>query len=386
MCKACPAAAIKQAIEANHGLFWYPEQNVELACCNFAGLLRELFKLGKTLLPKETQKEMERFNTLHCNKLLDDKRTSRNQGTFLFVFDCSYLLVFFPLKRSCWVGLQVSSKPNFAIWEEVNPDLDACAASWIFDINAVGGALRLCACSYRKYVLSRWSDEKWIVAKGDAVCAEIQVLEQGSLRGCREPSAGCIGRIAKAQRSAHVAEDALQAPSTDELSAFAEQNSIGASCCAKSRAGPGKPPGLSRSWCRLRRPDQEGRDLIDVMTPDKAFSLPLLLARQRRQTLKWLKASWIQVSLVASGKMSEAGAPTSWAVWRRSINTADFFTSKDACMVQFDSSRETWFLPSSHWTNDTGPTRPRGQSVDLFANVCIERAELSRSQTRMAQA
>ncbi|CAE7548788.1 unnamed protein product [Symbiodinium sp. CCMP2592] len=54
-----------------------------------------------------------------------------------------------------------------------------------------------------------------------------QVLEQGSLRGCREPSAGCIGRIAKAQRSAHVAEDALQAPSTDELSAFAEQNSIG---------------------------------------------------------------------------------------------------------------------------------------------------------------
>ena len=54
----------------------------------------------------------------------------------------------------------------------------------------------------------------------------------------------------------------------------------GASCCAKSRAGPGqlpsglatgrclrgfnaycvpgKPPGLSRSWCRLRRPDQEG--------------------------------------------------------------------------------------------------------------------------------
>ena len=109
---------------------------------------------------------------------------------------------------------------------------------------------------------------------------EIQVLEQGSLRGCREPSAGCIGRIAKAQclgprfaifvvssfelgvlgllrvtqlssvmprRSAHVTEDALQAtgscvaqhtatiggvsfceaPSTDELSAFAEQNSIG---------------------------------------------------------------------------------------------------------------------------------------------------------------
>ncbi|OLP78685.1 hypothetical protein AK812_SmicGene41107 [Symbiodinium microadriaticum] len=54
-----------------------------------------------------------------------------------------------------------------------------------------------------------------------------QVLEQGSLRGCREPSAGCIGRIAKAQRSAHVAEDALQAPSADELSAFAEQNSIG---------------------------------------------------------------------------------------------------------------------------------------------------------------
>eukprot|EP00439_Symbiodinium_sp_Y106_P043160 s3048_g5.t1 len=54
-----------------------------------------------------------------------------------------------------------------------------------------------------------------------------QVLEQGSLRGCREPSAGCIGRIAKAQRSAHVTEDALQAPSTDELSAFAEQNSIG---------------------------------------------------------------------------------------------------------------------------------------------------------------
>ena len=26
-----------------------------------------------------------------------------------------------------------------------------------------------------------------------------EVLEQGSLRGCREPSAGCIGRIAKAQ-------------------------------------------------------------------------------------------------------------------------------------------------------------------------------------------
>ncbi|CAE7575830.1 unnamed protein product [Symbiodinium sp. CCMP2592] len=80
MCKACPAAAIKQAIEANHGLFWYPEQNVELACSNFAGLLKELFKLGKTLLPKETQKAMERFNTLHCSKLLDDKRTPRNQG------------------------------------------------------------------------------------------------------------------------------------------------------------------------------------------------------------------------------------------------------------------------------------------------------------------
>ncbi|CAE7642778.1 unnamed protein product [Symbiodinium sp. CCMP2592] len=80
MCKACPAAAIKQAIEANHGLFRYPEQNVELACCNFAGLLKELFKLGKTLLPKETRKAMERFNTLHCNKLLDDKRTPRNQG------------------------------------------------------------------------------------------------------------------------------------------------------------------------------------------------------------------------------------------------------------------------------------------------------------------
>ena len=79
MCKACPAAAISQAIETKHGLFWYPEQNPELACLNFAPMLRELFKLGKTLLPKETQKAVERFSDLHCGKLLDDKRTARNQ-------------------------------------------------------------------------------------------------------------------------------------------------------------------------------------------------------------------------------------------------------------------------------------------------------------------
>ena len=80
MCKACPAAAISQAIETKQGLFWYPEQNPELACVNFARMLRELFKLGKTLLPKDTQKAVERFSDLHCGKLLDDKRTARNQA------------------------------------------------------------------------------------------------------------------------------------------------------------------------------------------------------------------------------------------------------------------------------------------------------------------
>ncbi|CAJ1431069.1 unnamed protein product [Effrenium voratum] len=50
-----------------------------------------------------------------------------------------------------------------------------------------------------------------------------QVLEQGPLQGCREPSASCIGRIAKAQRGTVVGQS-FHAPTADELTAFVQEN------------------------------------------------------------------------------------------------------------------------------------------------------------------
>eukprot|EP00931_Biecheleriopsis_adriatica_P027798 TRINITY_DN1664_c0_g1_i1.p1 TRINITY_DN1664_c0_g1~~TRINITY_DN1664_c0_g1_i1.p1 ORF type:complete len:850 (+),score=179.01 TRINITY_DN1664_c0_g1_i1:55-2604(+) len=54
------------------------------------------------------------------------------------------------------------------------------------------------------------------------------VLDQGSLLGCREPSAGCIGRISKAQKSPEVAFASSQrtetaAPTTEEVHAFVQE-------------------------------------------------------------------------------------------------------------------------------------------------------------------
>ncbi|CAK9076022.1 unnamed protein product [Durusdinium trenchii] len=52
-----------------------------------------------------------------------------------------------------------------------------------------------------------------------------QVLEQGPLRGCREPSASCIGRISKAQKSTRMNWSA-EGPSAKELEAFIHDNSL----------------------------------------------------------------------------------------------------------------------------------------------------------------
>jgi len=53
-----------------------------------------------------------------------------------------------------------------------------------------------------------------------------QILDQGSLRGCREPSAGCIGRIAKIQKSGEWASGPYEAPSHAELKAFIYDNEL----------------------------------------------------------------------------------------------------------------------------------------------------------------
>eukprot|EP00930_Biecheleria_cincta_P030698 TRINITY_DN21276_c0_g1_i1.p1 TRINITY_DN21276_c0_g1~~TRINITY_DN21276_c0_g1_i1.p1 ORF type:complete len:905 (+),score=178.73 TRINITY_DN21276_c0_g1_i1:64-2778(+) len=53
-----------------------------------------------------------------------------------------------------------------------------------------------------------------------------QILDQGSLRGCREPSAGCIGRIAKIQKSGEWATGSYEAPSHAELKAFIYDNEL----------------------------------------------------------------------------------------------------------------------------------------------------------------
>lgn len=84
MCKKCPSAAIVRAVDQQEGLFWHPSQNLELACLNFEAMLAELFLISKSLLPKEVQKAMQRFDEHHGHKLVDAEdsscRSLRNQS------------------------------------------------------------------------------------------------------------------------------------------------------------------------------------------------------------------------------------------------------------------------------------------------------------------
>ena len=76
MCKKCPSAAIVRAVDQQEGLFWHPSQNLELACLNFEAMLAELFLISKSLLPKEVQKAMQRFDEHHGHKLVDAEDSS----------------------------------------------------------------------------------------------------------------------------------------------------------------------------------------------------------------------------------------------------------------------------------------------------------------------
>ncbi|CAK9076310.1 unnamed protein product [Durusdinium trenchii] len=65
--------------------------------------------------------------------------------------------------------------------------------------------------------------------RGAAPAVQRQVLEQGSLLSCREPSAGCIGRINKAQKTmdpALLAIPHISGPSVEELEDFIHDNSL----------------------------------------------------------------------------------------------------------------------------------------------------------------
>ncbi|CAE7194423.1 unnamed protein product, partial [Symbiodinium pilosum] len=67
--------------------------------------------------------------------------------------------------------------------------------------------------------------------RGAAPAVQREVMEQGSLRTCREPSAGCIGRIGKAQKQQHL-DPAPQAkrrrewPSPDDVENFIADNHL----------------------------------------------------------------------------------------------------------------------------------------------------------------
>eukprot|EP00435_Cladocopium_sp_Y103_P004154 s3956_g1.t1 len=63
--------------------------------------------------------------------------------------------------------------------------------------------------------------------RGAPPAVQWHVLEQGSLRSCREPSAGCIGRISKAKRNMDPALLAIpQGPSAFEVEEFIQEERI----------------------------------------------------------------------------------------------------------------------------------------------------------------
>eukprot|EP00434_Breviolum_minutum_P013344 symbB.v1.2.011758.t1/scaffold750.1/size323489/10 len=57
---------------------------------------------------------------------------------------------------------------------------------------------------------------------GASTVVQRVVLDQGSLATCRDPNAGCVGRIRKAERSA----GRMHTPSRDEVEAFIEENEL----------------------------------------------------------------------------------------------------------------------------------------------------------------
>ncbi|CAL1131384.1 unnamed protein product [Cladocopium goreaui] len=63
--------------------------------------------------------------------------------------------------------------------------------------------------------------------RGAPPAVQWHVLEQGSLRSCREPSAGCVGRISKAKRTMDPALLAIpQGPSAFEVEEFIQENGL----------------------------------------------------------------------------------------------------------------------------------------------------------------